>query len=349
MQNTPAEIEKEDLSAYDSPEFREMKMRAEAAEAKLRRIYNTPIWRASKPIRKIYAKLNIFIEKISEKKFEFELNPAEGTPVVELITGKIRFEAENANLKASAIAIVAHYSKSPKISESLKKYLRELINNFFEIILVSACESEMDIALDEDLKSKITIIRKPNLGYDFGSWATALSELPEIFNCDELLLTNDSLIGPFDDISQLLDSLRSSNFDITGLTDSNQLQYHIQSYMIHLKKSAVTNTNIQKMLNSVVHLALKNDVILKYELGLTRTAQLSGLFVGAVFPWNLVVGPEKNPSLVGWERMLELGFPFLKREAVRLASSTEKKKMLNVISAKYPASNFAISEINSVP
>ena len=143
--------------------------------------------------------------------------------------------------------------------------------------------------------------------------------------------------------------MRKSNFDVTGLTDSNQLQYHIQSYLIHFKKSAVTNLNIQKLLKSVVHLNLKNDVILKYELGLTRTAQLSGLFVGALIPWNLVVAPEKNPSLVGWERMLELGFPFLKREAVRLASASERKKMLKVISTKYPNSEFAISEITSVP
>ena len=349
MQNHSSEIEEVEISAADSPEFREMKMRAEAAEAKLRRIYNTPIWRVSKPVRTVYAKLNKIIEKKTEKDFKFEFNPKEGTPVIELVAGKTRFEAQNANLKSPAIAVVAHYSKSPELSNSLKNYLTELIDNSFEIILVSACESEKVLAIDDYLKSKLTIIRKPNLGYDFGSWATALSELPQILECDELLLTNDSLIGPLANISKLLGEMRKSNFDVTGLTDSNQLQYHIQSYMVHFKKSAVKNLNIQKLLKSVVHLNLKNDVILKYELGLTRTAQLSGLFVGALFPWNLVVAPEKNPSLVGWERMLELGFPFLKREAVRLASSSERKRMIKVISGKYPNSNFAISEINSVP
>ena len=141
--------------AFDSPEFREMKMRAEAAEAKLRRIYNTPIWRASKPVRSVYAKLNKIIEKRTEKDFKFEFDSTEGTPVIELVAGKTRFEARNANLKSPAIAIVAHYSKSPEISRSLNNYLTELLNNSFEIILVSACESKEILALDEDLKSKL--------------------------------------------------------------------------------------------------------------------------------------------------------------------------------------------------
>jgi lipopolysaccharide biosynthesis protein len=171
---------------------------------------------------------------------------------------------------------------------------------------------------------------------------------PEILDANEVLLTNDSLLGPFDDISELISKLRKSKFDVTGITDNSQLQYHIQSYMVHLKRAALQNSNTINLLKSVVHLGLKNDVILKYELGLTRIAQLSGLFVGAIFPWNLITTPEKNPSLAGWQRLIELGFPFLKREAVRLGSHSDVTQMKKFIKTNYGEHQFIIQEIESI-
>ncbi len=53
------------------PEFQEMKMRADAAEAKLRRIYNTPIWKISKPLRKTYAQISQSFARKKEKRFVF--------------------------------------------------------------------------------------------------------------------------------------------------------------------------------------------------------------------------------------------------------------------------------------
>lgn len=330
------------------PEFREMKMRAEAAEARLRRIYNTPVWKLTKPIRKIYARIFQAISNRRESKFVFTPNEAEGTPVIDLVKGKIHLETNNAVLSSSSIAIVAHFSNNLKTTESLNKYLQVLIQNGFQVILVSACELAGKLTFESELDKKITIIRKPNLGYDFGSWAVALDRFPEILDSEELLLTNDSLIGPIEAIDDVISKLRNSKFDITGVTDNSQLQYHIQSYLVHFKKSAIKNSNVINLLKSIVHLGLKNDVILKYELGLTRTAQLSGLFVGAIFPWNLIVSPDKNPSLAGWKRLMTLGFPFLKREAVRLGSHSEVNNMKSFIKENYKDADFVLNEIESI-
>jgi len=342
-------VSSDDLNRLkDLPEFREMKMRAEAAEAKLRRIYNTPIWRLSKPLRKSYARLSQSILKRKEKRFIFTADPNEGIPVINLVKEKVTLESNNANLKHHRIAVVAHYSQSDRVTESLAKYLNCLLDNSYSVILVSASESPDELIIDKNLKEKISILRKPNLGYDFGSWAVVLDKFPEILSAEKLLLTNDSLIGPMSDFSAIIKDLEESPFDITGITDNLQLQYHIQSYLMLFKSTALKNLNIQNFLKSVVHLGLKNDVILKYELGLTRTAQLSGLFVGAIFPWNIIVQPGKNPSLAGWKRLIDLGFPFLKREAVRLASHSEVKLMTQYIQEKYPQQDWALAELKSV-
>ena len=348
VHNSDSISDKTKPELIELPEFQEMKMRAEAAEARLRRIYNTPFWKFSKPIRKIYAKISKIIGIKQDSKFIFKPDPNEGQRVVDLTEGKIKFEAKNADLQKNSIAIVAQFSKEPVLSKSLEKYISGLINNSFSVVLVSACESPEVLEVSDQIRSKITIMRKQNLGYDFGSWAVALNAIPEIFDAKELLLTNDSLIGPFADFSHLLSNFRNSNYDITGITDSDQLQYHIQSYMVYLNETAIKEKNIQDFLLSIVHLGLKNDVILKYELGLTRVAQLSGLFVGAVYPWNSVVQPGKNPTLRGWQRLIHLGFPFLKREAVRLASQSEVSEMINFIKQEFEDAESFVNEIKLI-
>ena len=81
---------------------------------------------------------------------------------------------------------------------------------------------------------------------------------------------------------------------------------------------------------------------------MTRVAQLSGLYVGSIFPWNLVVTPGKNPSMHGWERLLELGFPFIKKESLRRLGSLENSKIKSVLKTKYPQAIFALDEANKI-
>jgi hypothetical protein len=331
-----------------TPEFQELKLRAEAAEAKLRRIYNSPFWRISKPVRRIYSRLNQILAVKSTKPFEYRSDPKDGLPVRQLMKNQVRIEINNADFAKNSFAIVAHWSESEKVSDSLGFYLTELIRQGFEVVLVSASTSTLPLTVSENIKSKLTIIRKPNLGYDFGSWSIAVEAFPILANKSEIILTNDSLIGPLAPLDQIVEKLRTSKFDITSVTDNLQLQYHLQSYLLHFKNGTFANENIQNFLVHVSHHSTKNEVILKYELGLTRVAQLSGLFVGSIFPWNLVVTPGKNPSMHGWQRLLELGFPFIKKESLRRLGSLEKANIKNFLKDKYPESQFALKEAMEV-
>ena len=338
----------DEVTVPNPAEYQEMKMRAEAAEARLRRIYATPIWKYSKFLRKIYARLNQRLDSRKVDEYVFKPNELEGQSVLALIKNRVDIEFDNANWQNDSFAVIAQFSKDPRFSESLNRYVKEFLENSYSVIVVSACESPAKFELDHQISQKITLVRKPNIGYDFGSWACCLNLFPILHEKNQLILTNDSLIGPFEKIDSLIKKLEDSKFDLTGITDTSQMHYHLQSYLVHFKKLALQNENLKTFLMSVRHHTLKNDVILKYELGLTRTAQLSGLYVGAIFPWNLIVRPETNPSLNGWERLIDLGFPFLKREAVRKASYPDRAYMRKKIIGKYPDSKFAVNEIKLI-
>jgi hypothetical protein len=77
------------------------------------------------------------------------------------------------------------------------------------------------------------------------------------------------------------------------------------------------------------------EVIKSYELGLTAKAQAANLFVGALYPWNLVGQYWHNPSVDRWMRLIDLGFPFVKREVVREANSKTLKSLVSKVDEKF--------------
>jgi lipopolysaccharide biosynthesis protein len=171
--------------------------------------------------------------------------------------------------------------------------------------------------LDSEILNKVTILRKPNVGYDFGSWSVGLLTFPEICQAKEVLLLNDSNSGPFGALGELLNKMNESPYDITGITDSLQHRYHIQSYMMHFKNNSLKNKAMVAFWQNIRSQSKKFDVVLAYELGLTSRAQGNGLYVGAVYPWNILIDYWENASVKAWERLLDLGYPFIKREVVR--------------------------------
>ena len=80
----------------------------------------------------------------------------------------------------------------------------------------------------------------------------------------------------------------------------------------------------------------KFDVVLAYELGLTSRAKGNGLLVGAIYPWNLLVDYWENASVKAWQRLLDLGYPFIKREVTR---SLTPKQISNLIETRFSESS----------
>ena len=232
--------------------------------------------------------------------------------VYEEVKDKIYFEAENANLDASKIAILAQWSKSEQLAYRTQILIQELLDCGFQVVLVSACESKERLIASPKLLNRITVLRKPNFGYDFGSWSVGLQAFPEIALADEVLLLNDSLIGPFGKLNDILNKMKKSPYLVTGLTDSIEICYHIQSYMMHFKDGSLRDSVLRNFWHDVRHENSKDDVIRNYEVGLSRLALENGIYIGAVFPFNLTPNRWGASSISNVNSLLDQGFPFVK-------------------------------------
>ena len=79
-----------------------------------------------------------------------------------------------------------------------------LVDAGYRVVVVTTAESPEPLDWGIDRPTGLTVICRPNVGYDFGSWATALHRYPVIADAQRVLLLNDSIVGPFTTIEPLL-------------------------------------------------------------------------------------------------------------------------------------------------
>ncbi len=112
--------------------------------------------------------------------------------------------------------------------------------------------------------------------YDFGSWSELFKKIgwKNVAKYERLILVNDSCYGPFYDIEKLCTTdFDKSQYDILGYTENknkSKNRRHIQSFFFVFKKNVFTNKKFQKFFENVEHLQSKDDILIKYEKGLSQ-------------------------------------------------------------------------------
>ena len=222
--------------------------------------------------------------------------------------------------------IFSHFSLDNKISDRVVYYVNSLSRAGCDVIFVSACGGSM---LPEELGKlegiAVTSIVRQNVGYDFGSWKDGL-EHSQVLKAGyrAILFANDSVYGPFVDLSNTLEGWLAGELELMGLTESFERGYHLQSYFWGVTGRALRDGFIDYFFGSYYrHFSNRAQVIRQYELAFARIgAERYGLKVGALYPVHqlaeglqLIDLKKFNPVHHGAMALLsEMGFPFAKRE-----------------------------------
>jgi lipopolysaccharide biosynthesis protein len=164
---------------------------------------------------------------------------------------------------------------------------------------------------------ELIVVRKPNIGHDFGSWSVALALLPEIADAGRVVLANDSMAGPFTAFGPILELVEKSDADVWGLTASRQFAPHLQSYFLVFSEGVLATRALQRFWARIDEEKQKPRIVLRYEIGLSRLLHEEGYILRPAFRHKLLMVSDQNPVIIGWKGLLEEGFPFLKREIIR--------------------------------
>lgn len=261
-------------------------------------------------------------------------------PVRGVLTGGATLESGPGLVTPERVVVIAHYSERPQVSRSIAESVRQFTDLGYWVVVVSTSGFAGPLIWPIDVRSTmLTVLRRRNLGYDFGSWSTALRAFPGLSQADRVLLTNDSLVGPFGSLAPLISDFELATADLWGLTESAELEPHIQSFFVGFHGGFLAKEPLRSFFAGVRVERTKDDVVRRYELGLTQSVLSIG---GTVSPHfvndQLGIRSGDNPTHGrndNWKKLLEAGFPFLKRSFLCARSADEYRLVAQQVQRIY--------------
>lgn len=251
--------------------------------------------------------------------------------------------------------VFVHFDSCGVVRRHTRCYISALRQAGFGIIFVTnGANLESDSAKWLSEHCALILIRR-NRGYDFGAYRDGITALFQArIKADLLLLANDSVYGPFAELGDIFDRIDFDDADVWGLTDSWQHRYHLQSFFLVFGPAALASAGFAEFWQRVRNVRSKWAAIHFYELWMTRRMQSAGLRCAAIWDYFALLGtlqkthnaPQPgdpltieqevrrlaterillcwrrrialNPTSDLWQALLQDGFPFIKRELLRL-------------------------------
>jgi lipopolysaccharide biosynthesis protein len=250
--------------------------------------------------------------------------------------------------EALRAAVLVHYDRQGRMLRYLQYLVRALEQAGFAVIIVSNSPRIDQTTLKQVLPHCAAVIHRRNVGLDFGAWRDALSLIENITGLKCLVIGNDSIFGPLQDIAAVLKRCNFAVADVWGMTDSYDVRYHLQSYFLIFGSTALASDCFRDFWKRLRYVGHKRSVVILYEVGLSQALLKSGLRLKALFPYSQLVdavlgqaiagradhhklgadffdmllqrvnsGIPLNPTHYFWEYLItSVGFPFLKRELI---------------------------------
>lgn len=227
------------------------------------------------------------------------------------------------------LCVFAHWDRDNIIDDYVLYYLETLKKVCSEIIFVSDCNLKIEELSKLKNITKYYIAQKHG-EYDFGSYKRGFQfALENNLDFDELIFANDSCYGPFFSFETIFHKMDKKKCDFWGMTGNrygvvdedaplytkSKKEPHIQSYFLVLKKVVWSSEVFKNFINSITKEEKKNDIIKKYEIGLSRLLNENGFKSAKYIDKYRFI---HNPTSLKWDKMIKKdGYPFLKTTIVK--------------------------------
>lgn len=254
--------------------------------------------------------------------------------------------------ESRSVAIFVHYHPSGIVSQMVLEQVKGYRRFGFVVVLVSNSPVFPEPSWQEARRVAALVVHRRNHGLDFGAWkdlvSSALKRWPE---ADELLLANDSVLGPIRPLEPMFAAMRAGGPGFYGLLESIQGGSHLQSWFM-LARGRKAIEDVAHFLANLRLSRSKPLTIQRSELQLSRTMHARGHRVAAIYGYAPLIelalrepaereylkravptwfagGNEKvitrrflnlplNPAHHLWRLLVgRAGFPFIKTELVR--------------------------------
>lgn len=247
--------------------------------------------------------------------------------------------------------VFAHYDRDGLVDEYVCEALRRYRRLMQRVVVVSASASRLPASAESLVDH---FISRDNVGYDFCSWRMGIEALGPIGQFDEVIFANDSVYGPLFDVEPALADRRIADADLWGMCLSEQGTKrrgkrascpHVQSWFFAMRGPVLQSDAFRQFWGSVVPLENKDDIVDRYEIGMTEHFTRAGFRAAALYDardhnsarrgeilphlswrhpqrsWRHLrrsCQPRRNPSELFPLRLIHAGVPFAKVSVFRV-------------------------------
>jgi len=229
------------------------------------------------------------------------------------------------------LCVLAHFDRDGLIDDYVVRYVQALDAIGCETVIVSSAENLREESIAKILPYCSRYIVKQNIGYDFASWRTGLHTVGDLGGYDRVIVANDSVYGPLQDLGDLFSTMERRKLPFWGITDSLKYGRHLQSYFLVFEREVTQSAAFRDFWRRLPDYRHKYVVIIQCEVGLTQRLASAGFEFAAYCPVEKIqenlqkdVGlsdilrdPRVSPTHRGWRSLLEAGCPFVKIQLLR--------------------------------
>jgi len=221
------------------------------------------------------------------------------------------------------LCLFSHFDHDGKVDDYVVYFVKSLKALGADILFISTSENLLESEIEKVRPYCVYLIQRKNIGLDFGSWQIGWARANTLYNSvsryDQLILANDSVYGPFFPMMELFTAMEKKNLDFWGVSSSEELTYHLQSYFLVFESLAMKSEALAGFWNRFLFYRSKGRIIQEYETGLTRLALANRWKIGAWVEFNRAKHQGVNSTLFSWDTLIENErFPFLKTEVLKL-------------------------------
>lgn len=222
-----------------------------------------------------------------------------------------------------SICLFASYFTTEDIPYYITIYLKELKRHFSDVVFLCSQE-ELSVSSRDFLKHEnIQYFIEKNEGFDFGLWYKFFQKT-NVEHYDKLALVNDSCVL-FKPLDEFVSWAMKENSDVQGMTYSEAIAPHVQSYFLLLNKRAISELkDYFKSHGIITHIT---DVIRTYEVGFSQYLISKDFRLSAYMGKTGSVG-EFSPYYTHVKEHLMQGIPLIKKKI--LFASYRKDEFLTL-------------------
>lgn len=233
---------------------------------------------------------------------------------------------------AGSVAVMVQFSGTGMLSEMVLRQIATYRELGFAVVLVSNSPSFPDASWRAARRDAALVVHRRNRGLDFGAWQDLLPVVLERWSgAEELLLVNDSVLGPIHPLAPMVAAMRGAGPGFFGMLESIQGGPHLQSWFM-LARGRAAMADVADFISRLRLSRSKWKIIQRGELRIARAMRRFGHHVAAVYSYEAIVNraeadPETsalllrhpvNPAHFFWRTLAgPAGCPFIKTELVR--------------------------------